>query len=260
MTNLIKTTVISAVLVFLMSGCAAQLRDMIIKHRQNENKEYIEKQEKERAARDPAYAEQLKQRKELIAEEILSGKRSLDAEAILKQLKGDYKGSVCNGKNPVKIEISEAVKLDEKTRALGYGYNTQPGLVIYVYGKLRITDPQGKKIETNLRGTLNLFGGLLSLHSITQPTMQDYIAEVMVTNSQEQGFVVAPPGYLILERAKADVSKLSKFEEKYAAQAQSGREKQPSSIIPIEINLARDSQGRGWVGSFEAKVLRGATN
>lgn len=256
-TTLIKSIVISVTLVFLMSGCATQLRDMLIQHGKNAEKERIAKEEKEKADRDPLYAQQLKQQKEEIAGDISSGKRSLDAEPILKQLKGEYKGSVCNGKTPVEIEITEAVKLDEETRALGYGYKTQPGLVIYLYGNLRMTDPQGKKIATNLRGTLNLFGGLLSLHSMTQPTMKDYIADVMVTSTQEKGLSVMPPGYLILERAKADVSKLSIYEQKYGTQAQSGGGKPPSPMIPIEINLARDSQGKGWQGSFEAEGFSG---
>lgn len=246
----LKSTFTILVLAFLLTGCASQLRDMIIKSRQKEEQADNERREKERAASDPAYAEQLKQRKELIAEEILSGKRPLDAEPILKKLKGEYKGSVCSGKTPVEIEITDAVKLDQIE-----GYNTRPGMVIYLYGKLRITDPQGKKIATNLRGTLNLFGGLLSLRSITQPTMQDYIKEVMVTGVEGAG--VVPAGYFILERAKADVSKLSKFEEKYGTQAQYGGDKTSAPIIPVEINLARDSQGKGWVGSFEAKGFTG---
>ena len=123
----------------ISTGCIGPYIDMYKNIRKQREAE-VERQQQQYAALKAQDAKNKAQRLAMV----LNGKLPLDREPVIKLLPGKYIGSACNGKTDVELNIMTAFTLNE----YGSGLNRFPGTLVYVYGKLRATDPHGNKIET----------------------------------------------------------------------------------------------------------------
>ncbi|MBX3331186.1 MAG: sel1 repeat family protein [Nitrospira sp.] len=156
-------------------------------------------------------------------------------------LQGSYNGSVCNGKINVEIQITEQAKNEET-----------PLKIDKVYGWFRSFDQQGKRLEIFLRGEYSQIGAFLSLYSAKPITLKE-IAEI----EYGRGLLFGKEnGQRAFEALKNNKEYVTQFEKTYGVPAIPKDDLSPVPTVTLNIDIARDSKGQGWVGSFESDAYK----
>lgn len=148
-----------------------------------------------------------------------------------------FTGNTCNGK--VKVEIK--INLAFRDKDGGYFHE--------LYGKFRSVGPQDKILETYLRGRFYLPGGhfyqgVMALYASKPPTLKEYI---------EYAYGNGRLGDMAYEEAKNSKIALADFERKFGAPPFGNDAKPPQPIISLAMDIARDAEGKGWIGSFDGE-------
>jgi hypothetical protein len=222
-----------ATLALLATGCVSSFIDEV-KRKVAVNEAAYQKRENDLLAQK----ENEKKNREARQVEINKGNLALPEELAIKLLVDTFTGSTCNEKNNVEIKITTAFNMGDG-RFLFY----QPSSNLDVFGTFRSVGPQGRLIETYLRGKFNLYGGFLSLHSSKQPTLKEYIEEV---NRKKDA-----TSQRMFEMASTDRKKLDEFEEKFGSRKLTDDGAHTEPTVVMNIDVARDAEGKNWVGSFE---------
>ncbi len=210
----------------LLTGCLS-LSEKFYTYKQNL---LLQKQ----AAQDE---QQKNERKKILGYYLKADPEQASIPAI-KSLAGEYKGSTCNGKIDVAVNISY-----EYTLPLG---DASPSFLI-VHGKMRMVDPNGRNIETYIKGKVQPGGkylGLLNIESINQPTFREFLGLVTGTNDRIN--------QLILDDTAKDSSLLDAYEKMFESRKLEDRGPFGQPNFVMRMQLASDADGNGWVGSFVA--------
>ena len=121
------------------------------------------------------------------------------------------------------------------------------GSELRIYGIFYAVGPQGKVLETNLRGIYFSKVNELRLWGDNAPTLDKFVRDYFgggLFNSGRRAFEEAKKG-----------KDFQKFMEKYEPYIQSS-DKRFIPEIPLAIDLIRDSGEKGWIGAFEGRRFK----
>ncbi len=170
------------------------------------------------------------QKQAAIKEQVRNGEIEVPVDLAKKVIKNTFDSNICNGGINLKITISEVLEDKNNKRFLR------------VYGTLHANDERGKVLETHLKGNFDRSNGFMSIHASKPPTLKDIV---------EYDYGKGNVGKIAYEGIRKDWWMLRKFEKSFNPNAFPNLTDE-SIIESLYIDVARDTEGKGWVGSFEA--------
>ncbi|MFO0698218.1 MAG: hypothetical protein U0236_03230 [Nitrospira sp.] len=202
----------------------------------------------------------------------LAAQKPLKAGEIIPQmygqalLQGMWAGSACQERVAIEIELATA------KHEAPFSRYVEPADVVGTFRAVDHSAPsQSTIIETALKGSFNYQEGVLSMESTPRPLiptkeeleeeyrLRDNAAVDMRLASHELTYGSRGPwGVENAEQAERNRNTLEELERREASRRKAKAEEYAAKVaavkaelVPFQLSVARDSEGKGWVGTID---------